>query len=57
MLFLNHNDLSEQVVEFEYPQNIYQFSVNVVDENNNNINLLGLDWTMVLELDLKHKEV
>jgi hypothetical protein len=51
ILFLNHLDLDEQTITFDKPQNIYQLTVNMVDEFNNNINLLGLDWSLALEID------
>src|SRR5579885_1226310 len=51
LLYLNKNDLGNQKIKYFYPQNITTLTVTLTDENGNLINLLGLDWTFILEYE------
>src|SRR5579875_3863328 len=53
LLYLNKNDLGKQVIKFFYPQNMTTLTVTLTDESGNLINLLGLDWTFVLEYEIQ----
>src|SRR5579875_2133766 len=53
LLYLNKNDLGKQVIKFFYPQNITTLTVTLTDESGNLINLLGLDWTFILEYEVQ----
>jgi hypothetical protein len=50
VLFLDHNMLCEQEITLTHPQDIYQFTVQVVDEYGNLINNLNLDWNISMEI-------
>src|SRR5579875_1658840 len=53
LLYLNKNDLGKQVIKFFYPQNITTLTVTLTDESGNLINLLGLDWTFILDIEVQ----
>jgi hypothetical protein len=52
LLFLDHQQLGEQTLTSPFPVDLYRFSVIVTDQYGNNLNLLGLDFTMVLEIEI-----
>ena len=53
LLFLNKQDLGEQEINYFYPLNITTLTITLTDEYGNLINLLGLDWTFILEYQTK----
>lgn len=57
VLFLDHQQLGEQERDFPHPQDLFQFTVQVVDEYGNIINNLNLDWTISMEITSEFQPV